>query len=95
MLKVNRPGFGSLAESGQKTLKVGIHSQESRQKNFQEGPTEKRPKNSTSKPLPGGGQHKKDRKIALLSLYLLQYICIMYENPGAHGPLPPTADAHV
>jgi len=26
VLKVCRPGFGSLAESGQSTLKVGIHS---------------------------------------------------------------------
>jgi len=26
MLKVSRPGFGSLAESDQKILKVGIHS---------------------------------------------------------------------
>jgi len=25
VLKVGRPGFDSLAESGQKTLKVGIH----------------------------------------------------------------------
>jgi len=35
VLKVGRPGFGSLAESGHKTLKVGIHSQWRRQKNFQ------------------------------------------------------------
>jgi len=42
MLKVGRPGFGSLAESGQRTLKVGIHSQGRRQKNFQGEPTEKK-----------------------------------------------------
>jgi len=31
----------------------------------------KRPKNSTIMPLPGRGQRKKDRKIALFSLYVL------------------------
>jgi len=35
-------------------------------------------KNSTIKPLPERGQRKKDRNIALLSLFL--YICTMYEN---------------
>jgi len=44
MLKVGRPGFVSLAESDQKTLKVGIHSQGNRQKNFQGRATEKIPK---------------------------------------------------
>jgi len=35
VLKVGKPVFGSLAESGQKTLKVGMYSQGRRQKNFQ------------------------------------------------------------
>jgi len=41
-------------------------------------------------PLSGGGQRKKDRKITLLSLYLLNlYDCTMYENPGGrHAGLP-------
>jgi len=51
MLKVGRVGFGFLAESGRKTLKFGIHSRGRQQKNFQGVPTEKRPKNSTFKPL--------------------------------------------
>jgi len=55
VLKVGRPGFGFLAESSQKTLKVSIHSVERWNKNLQGG----------------RGQRKKDRKIALLSLYLL------------------------
>jgi len=42
MLKVGRPGFGFLAESGQKTLKVGIHSQGCRKKNFQGGSQRKK-----------------------------------------------------
>jgi len=34
----------------------------------------------------GGGQRKKDRKIALLSLYLLYLYHVTYENPGGgHG----------
>jgi len=41
MLKVGRPRFGFLAESSQKTLKVGIYSQERRQKNFQGGQRKK------------------------------------------------------
>jgi len=54
----------------------------------------------------GGQQIKKDliiayRKIALLSLYLLYYVCAMYENPwGSHGlPAPrcllPAADVEI
>jgi len=60
--------------------------------------SKKRPKNSTIKPLPvGEGQRKKDRKIALLSLYLLylyhHLLCI--KTQGGHGPsLSPAADAH-
>jgi len=48
VLKVGRTGLSSLAESGQKTLKVDIHSQGRWQKNFQ-GPNGKRPKNSKKK----------------------------------------------
>jgi len=66
-------------------ISSAMDGQGHRQKNFQEG-TKKRqknskiPKNSTIKPLPGVGggatekrlkYSKKDRKIALLSLYLL------------------------
>jgi len=43
---------------------------------------QKRPKNSTIKPLSWGGG----------STY---YICTMYENPRGPWPLPPAADAHV
>jgi len=51
-------------------------TQEGRQKNFQGGGgNEKRLKNS-----------KKHRKIALLSLNLLGYICTMYKNPGWQCP---------
>jgi len=42
MLKFGRPGFVSLAESGQKTLKVSIHSQGSRKRNFQGGGSTKK-----------------------------------------------------
>jgi len=62
VFKVDRSGLGSLAESGQKTLKVGIRGQGRWQKNFQRGRAQrkKRPKNST-KPLPGGeGVTEKD-----------------------------------
>jgi len=41
VLKIARPGFGFLAESGQKSLKVGIHSEGGRQKNFQGGQRKK------------------------------------------------------
>jgi len=57
-----------------------LYSRASEEK-FPEGPTEKtinskkRLKNSPIKPFPGGGTtKKKDRKIALLSLYVL-YLC--------------------
>jgi len=45
LLKVDRPGFDFLAESGQKTLKVGIHSQGRRQKKIPGG-QQKKSKNS-------------------------------------------------
>jgi len=45
MLKVGRPEFGSLAESGQKTLKV-VFTAKGVGRKFLGGPTEKRPKNS-------------------------------------------------
>jgi len=54
--------------------KTGAHKQGRRQKNFQGGPTEKRLKNS-----------KKDRKIALLSLYLL-YLYRVRKSRGEHDP---------
>jgi len=64
------------------------------------GAKEKRPKNSTINPLPGGGgatekrpkNSKKRPKIALLSLYLLYlYHVWKFRRPR---PLPPAADAH-
>jgi len=59
-----------------------------------------RPKNSTIMPLSGGGQGKKDRKIAkkhrkiaLFSLYLLNLYHVWKSREGT-APLPPAADAH-
>jgi len=50
--------------------------------------------NSTIKPLPrGGGNGKKDQKIALFSFYL-QYLYHVGKSRGATAPLPSTADAH-
>jgi len=66
--------------------------------NFQKGATKKRPKNSkkipknsTIKPLSeeGGGQRKKDRKIALLSLYLLYLHHAWKSRRGARPSCPP------
>jgi len=58
----------------------GGEATEKRSKNSQ-----KRPKNSTVKPLPGeGGQRKKDRKIAPLSLYLIY----LYHVWKSRGPWP-------
>jgi len=68
-------------------LTIAQHSRASAE-NFPE-----RPKSSTIKPLSGGGQRKKipknskkDRKIALLSLYLL---CLYHvrKSRWRHGPL--------
>jgi len=58
------------------------------------GNGKKRPKNSTIKPLPGGGKKnktdkiaKKYRKIALLKPLSTIFVpCMKNENPGRHGP---------
>jgi len=65
----------------------------SRQKKFQGNV--KRPKNSTIKPLSGGGGNgkkrpkssKNHRKIVLLSLYLL-YLYLVWKSKGGVAPLP-------
>jgi len=63
--------------------------------------TEKIPKNSTIKPLPGGrgGATKKRPKIAkkkrkIAQFTLIYYICTMCKTSGRARPPDPVADAH-
>jgi len=71
----------------QSTLQPPPRPRSSREKRPKNSKT--RPKNNTIKPLPGGANRKKDRKIALFTAASIYYICTMYENPGkARLPCP-------